>query len=245
MTQQDSRSLKIAIADDESLSLLRLGRCLEKSGCTVVGKFADGATLVDWLQGHDQPDALFIDVKMPGASGLDILAEYSTRLPIVLVTSGAEFAVPAFDFEATDFLLKPFSQERIEKALERVRKQLGVAQAASLAQPAPRIPVLAGTGTLLLEVAKISHFKLERAAVWACTASGEFQTRWRSLNQVLEALPGVRLIRLNRTVVARPEGVRGLRVLRYGKRMILLADGREYIATRMGTRELNRILGLQ
>lgn len=245
MTQPPSNSLRIAIADDESLSLLRLSRCLEKSGCVVAGRFPDGGSLVDWLQNHDLPDALFLDVKMPGASGLEILAEYSTRLPIVLVTSGAEFAVPAFDFEATDFLLKPFSQERIEKALERVRKRLGLSQSASAAQAAVRIPVLAGTGTLLLELGKISHFKLDRASVWACTASGEFQTRWRSLNQVQEALHGVRLVRLNRTIVARPEGVRGLRVLRFGKRMILLADGREYVATRMGTRELNRILGLQ
>lgn len=163
-------------------------------------------------------------------------------MPIVLVSSGAEFAVPAFDFSAADFLLKPVVPERVEKALERIRKNLGVASAKVPGQAALRIPVIAGTGTVLLEVAKVSHFELVESQVWACASASRFQTRWRSLHQVERALPEVRL---NRTLLVRPEAVRGLRTLRFGRRMILLADGREYAASRRGTLELNQTLGLQ
>lgn len=245
MTLRDTSSLKVVLADDEPLALLRLTRCLERLGCEVLAKFSHGGDLVAWLQAHDMPHALFLDVKMPGANGLDILAEFSTQVPIVLVTSGAEFAVPAFDFAATDFLLKPVVLERVEKALERIRKNLGVASAKAQGQGAPRIPVLAGTGTVLLEVAKVSHFELTGGQVWACTSASRFQTRWRSLHQVERTLQEVRLVRLNRTLLVRPEAVRGLRTLRFGRRMILLADGREYAASRRGTLDLNQTLGLQ
>ena len=245
MTKRKTSSLKVVLADDEPLALLRLDRCLEHLGCEVLAKFAHGGDLVAWLQTHDMPDALFLDVQMPGASGLDILAEFSTQVPIVLVTSGVEFAVHAFDFSATDFLLKPVVPERVEKALDRIRKSLGVTSTKPRGQASLRIPVIAGAGTVLLEVTKISHFELAEGQVWACTSSSRFQTRWRSLQQVERAMQDVGLVRLNRTLLVRPEAVRGLRTLRFGRRMILLADGLEYAASRRGTLDLNRILGLQ
>ena len=181
---------------------------------------------------------------MPGATGLEILAEYQGKLPIVLVTSGSEFAVPAFDFSATDFLLKPVAAERLGKALERIAKALGESGKARMAAAASKIPVVAGRGTVLLEVAKISHFELEDGQVWACASGNHFQTRWRSLAQAQAALPRLPLVRLNRTIMVRPEAVRGLRVMQFGRRMILLSDGKEYAASRRGSQALESALGL-
>ncbi len=243
MKSKDSK-LQVVIADDEPLALLRLARGLEQAGCDVVAQFRDGMSLVAWLQDHPFPDALFVDVKMPGATGLEILAEFQSQLPIVLVTSGSEFAVPAFDFSATDFLLKPVSPERLLKALGRIRM---VVEAGGKAKPVPsvsKIPVIAGKGTVLVEVTKISHFELEDGQVWACASGSRFETRWRSLTQVEAALPKVTMIRLNRHVMVRPEAVRGLRVLHFGRRMILLADGKEYSASRRGSQALEAALGL-
>lgn len=244
MKKSENNRLRVVIADDEPLALLRLARGLEQADCEVVAQFQDGMSLVAWLQDQPFPDALFVDVKMPGASGLEILAEFQSRLPIVLVTSGSEFAVPAFDFSATDFLLKPVTPERLLKALERIRK---VVEARGKSRHVPmvaKIPVIAGKGTVLLEVTKISHFELEDGQVWACASGNRFQTRWRSLAQAEVALPKVTMIRLNRTIMVRPEAVRGLRVLNFGRRMILLADGKEYAASRRGSQALEAALGL-
>lgn len=244
MRKSGDDKLRVVIADDEPLALLRLSRCLEQVGCEVVAKFEDGLSLVTWLQSHPFPDALFVDVKMPGATGLEILAEYQDRLPVVLVTSGSEFAVPAFDFAATDFLLKPVTSERLGKALERIRTHLDGRRKPKSSSTIPKIPVVAGKGTVLLEVSKISHFELEDGQVWACANGSRFQTKWRSLAQAESALPAVPMVRLNRSVMVRPEAVRGLRVLHFGRRMILLTDGKEYAASRRGSQALESALGL-
>ncbi len=80
MIKRKTSSLKVVLADDEPLALLRLDRCLARLGCEVLAKFAHGGDLVAWLQTHDMPDALFLDVQIPGASGLDILAEFSYQV---------------------------------------------------------------------------------------------------------------------------------------------------------------------
>lgn len=245
MKSSENSKLRVVIADDEPLALLRLSRCLEQADCEVMAKFEDGMSLVAWLQDHEFPDALFLDVKMPGATGLEILAEFQSRLPIVLVTSGSEFAVSAFDFAATDFLLKPVTAERLQKALERVHNVIDDHKTSNKPHATiTKIPVIAGKGTVLIEVAKISHFELEDGQVWACASGSRFETKWRSLAQVEEALPKVTLVRLNRNVMVRPEAVRGLRVLQFGRRMILLSDGKEYAASRRGSQLLESILGL-
>jgi DNA-binding LytR/AlgR family response regulator len=240
---EDSR-LRVVIADDEPLALLRLCRGLEQAGCEVTAKFQDGMSLVAWLQEHPFPDALFVDVKMPGATGLEILAEYQDRLPIVLVTSGSEFAVPAFDFAATDFLLKPVTPERLQKSLDRIHSIVAGPRQSKPVPTMSKIPVIAGKGTVLLEVNKISHFELEDGQVWACASGTRFLTKWRSLAQAEAALPKVTIVRLNRNVMVRPEAVRGLRVLQFGRRMILLSDGKEYAASRRGSQALESALGL-
>ncbi len=239
----DSR-IRVAIADDEPLALMRLARLLERGGCEVLAQFRDGMAMVDWLKDHPLPDCLFLDVKMPGATGLDILAEFQERVPIVLVTSNSEFAVSAFDFAAADFLLKPVEEARLAKTLERLRRRtLGRSALPALSTPT-KIAVIAGKGTVLLELAKISHFEIEGGNVFVCASHGRFLTRWRSLMQVEAALPLLSLVRLNRTITVRPESVRGLRVLPYGRRMVLLADGQEYAASRKGSQDLAMRLGL-
>lgn len=243
MNKGEDIKLRVVIADDEPLALVRLSRCLEQTECVVLEKFQDGLSLLSWLQNHPFPDALFVDVKMPGATGLEILAEFQDQFPIVLVTSGSEFAVPAFDFAATDFLLKPVTLERLRKALERIRTHLDNRRKPK-SSTIQKIPVIAGKGTVLLEVAKISHFELEDGQVWVCASGSRFQTKWRSLAQTESALPKVSMVRLNRNIMVRPEAVRGLRVLHFGRRMILLADGKEYPASRRGSQALETALGL-
>lgn len=236
--------MNVVIANDEPLALMRLASCLEKAGCNVVAKFQDGLSLARWLGENSLPDALFLDVKMPGATGLEILAEYEDRIPVVLVTSAPEFAVSAFDFSATDFLLKPLSLERLEKALGRIRSRI-LGRESKLPVPAvQKIPVIAGKGTVLLDIPKITHFELENGEVWVWAAGSRFQTRWRTLLEVETALAELTMVRLNRNILVRPEAVRGLQTLDYGRRMVRLSDGREFVASRRGSHKLEAVLGL-
>jgi DNA-binding LytR/AlgR family response regulator len=88
----------------------------------VVGKFTNPITAVENVAGLS-PDAVFLDVEMPGLSGLEAAAEMSALLPkaaIIFVTAHGHYAVDAFELNAVDYLVKPVQPDRLNKALERI-----------------------------------------------------------------------------------------------------------------------------
>ncbi len=243
-------SFRVVVADDEPLALLRLSRTLVAAGCSILAEFQDGATLSAWLQNHPLPDALFLDVKMPGATGLDILADVGRQVPVVLVTGNPEFAVAAFDFAAVDFLTKPVNPLRLGLSLQRVKEWQEARQIKEPPRPlrtplVNRIPVKAGDGTVLLEISKVGHFEVVEDVVWVWSGGLRFKSSWRTLTEVEAALSGTRLVRINRNLMVRPEAVRGLRTLPSGRRSVRMADGAELEASRRGTHQLQEVLGME
>jgi two-component system, LytTR family, response regulator len=118
--------LRVLIADDESLSRQRLMRFLRKEqDLIIVAECASGPEALDAIRRH-HPDVAFLDVRMPGLDAFGILqALRNQRRPaIILVTASEQFALRAFDFEAVDYLLKPFDRHRFQTALRRVRRTL-------------------------------------------------------------------------------------------------------------------------
>ena len=72
-----------------------------------------------------KPDLVFLDVQMPKLDGFEVLELIETQVAVIFVTAYDQYAMKAFDAHAVDYLLKPFSLERFEKALERARQRLG------------------------------------------------------------------------------------------------------------------------
>ena len=234
--------LKIAIAEDEPMNLRRLARLLEDCGCAVVAGFANGLEMEEWIRTGPQVDALFLDIQMPGLDGLSLRASLRPELPVVFVSAHAEQAVGAFEVEAVDFLLKPVTTERLVKALDRVRQRLGRNRPAA-AHPG-RYPVFAGSGVLLLDLARTGYFEVVDQVVWA-VAGERFRTRWKSLGEVVANFPDAGLLRIHRHLLVRPEAILGLRSTGGGTRvMVRLAGGAELEASRGATPELKERLGL-
>src|SRR5512145_2997144 len=115
--------MKVAVAEDEPYNLKRLVRLLEEEGCEVVATFEDGTSVLAWLQGAPRVDALFLDIRMPGASGVEVLETGRNLPPVVFVTAFSDHAVEAFDLAAADYLLKPVRAERLATCLERLRSR--------------------------------------------------------------------------------------------------------------------------
>ncbi|HET8901660.1 MAG TPA: response regulator, partial [Holophagaceae bacterium] len=69
------RTLRVALADDEPLARARLSRLLREAGCEVIAELEDGAAVLAWLREAPPVDALFLDISMPGATGLEVMAE--------------------------------------------------------------------------------------------------------------------------------------------------------------------------
>lgn len=247
--------LRVALADDEPLARTRLTRLLKEAGCEVVAELPDGPSVLRWLEGGGSVDALFLDIQMPGISGLEVLAELQdshTCPPVVFVTAFAEHAVRAFEASAVDYLLKPVSAERLGKALARLQQgavpQRTAGELKSMLSAAPRFPVKAGDGHVFLELKRTSHFEVEDEVVYAWAPVGGKPTRhrtdWTSLGEVEAAFPSAGLLRIQRHLLLRPEAILGLRPIEGGRAAVRVAEGLDLEVSRSVTPKLKDLLGL-
>jgi two-component system LytT family response regulator len=127
MTVDDTAPIRALVVDDEPLARERLHELLhEAPGVTAVGDAEDGPEAVEAIR-DKTPDLTFLDVQMPGMSGIDVVEEVGQEdMPVtVFVTAYDQYAIKAFDLAAVDYLLKPFDDERFEEALRRARKRIG------------------------------------------------------------------------------------------------------------------------
>ncbi len=112
--------MRILIVDDEELARLRISTYLRKVSLDVdIAEAENGFEAIDLVESF-APELIFLDVEMPEMSGLQFLLHFEKRaFKVVFQTAFDEFAVKAFEENAVDYLLKPFSDERLAKALER------------------------------------------------------------------------------------------------------------------------------
>lgn len=239
------QGMRVVVAEDEALSLKRLVRLLQEAGCQVAATFPEGRSLHDWLQAPREIDAIFLDIHMPNLDGLEILKSVQGRFPVVLTTAFSEHAVEAFDAEAVDYLLKPITASRLGRALQRVAARSSAAAAPRPPDPPVhhRYPVQAGTGVVLVDLTKTTHFEVENEVVWA-HAGSRLRTLWTSLGEVEGAFLGAGLLRIHRHLLVRPEAVVGLKPAPGGRVLVRLQGGAEVEASRGGAPRLRERLGL-
>jgi two-component system LytT family response regulator len=116
-------TLRVLIVDDEAFARNSMRRALGNAhDVDLVGECIDGTAAVDAIQRH-APDIVFMDVDMPGLNGFDVLdrVDAATMPVVVFVTAVGSHAVRAFEVRALDYVLKPFSEERLIAALDRAR----------------------------------------------------------------------------------------------------------------------------
>ncbi|HJW72548.1 MAG TPA: LytTR family DNA-binding domain-containing protein [Geothrix sp.] len=240
------KPLRVALADDEPLARTRLARLLREAGCDVQAELPDGAAVLAWLAEPKDVDVLFLDIQMPGATGLEVAAELADCRhcpPVVFVTAYSEHAVRAFEAAALDYIMKPVSAERLAKALARIR-EAGPKKAEASGVPSQRFPVKAGEGHVFLELKRTTHFEVEEEVVWAWTAGSRHRTPWTTLAEVENAFPGAGLLRIQRHLLLRPEAVLGLKPLEGGRASVRVAEGMDLEVSRSVTPKLKELLGL-
>jgi len=124
--------MRVLIVDDERPARDKLRRLLEtESDITAIGEARDGVEAIEQVAAF-APDAIFLDVQMPEVSGLEVAASLPDPAPLlVFATAFDEYAIKAFDANAIDYLLKPFDQTRLQRALQRLRERLAARHAAA------------------------------------------------------------------------------------------------------------------
>jgi len=178
--------VKLLLVDDEALARLRLRSLIADLATAVpplvaqvVGEAGDAQAALALLQ-TVAVDAVLLDIRMPGAGGLQLAAQLRRmQLPpaVIFVTAHTEHALKAFELEATDYLTKPVRRERLQAALQRVEQRLQAARTrASAAVDAPALPaapvlVVSDRGrTLRLPLDEVLYLKAELKYVTLRTA---------------------------------------------------------------------------
>ena len=118
--------MNLLVVDDEAPALAKLRRFLaDDAGVRVVAEAADGDQALAFVEAApDAVDAVLLDIQMPGRSGLEIAAALPPHVLVAFTTAFDEFAVQAFELNAVDYLLKPFTRERLAACVARLRARL-------------------------------------------------------------------------------------------------------------------------
>jgi two-component system LytT family response regulator len=226
--------IRILIADDESPARDKLQRWLGELGdIEVVAGAEDGlqaAASIDRLR----PDVVFLDIQMPGLSGLEVAAqlEQETAPLIVFVTAYDEHAVKAFDLNAVDYLLKPYDKERLLKAVTRVRDRMGdrhsrpaaVATARAQTGSSERLLVPEGERLQLIESSAIDWLEADDNYVHVHTPNRKYLLR-RTLQDLLMQLGEQRFTRIHKSAAVNIASVASLTPLFKGDYKVSLRSG--------------------
>jgi len=140
--------LRVLIVDDEPLGRRRVAGLVRKEpGVEIVGMIGDGVTAVEAIRSL-APDLVFLDVQMPGMSGLEVVRMIGPgEMPtIVFVTAYDKHALEAFDLAAIDYLVKPFDDERFKEAFQRARRMARLESADALREKLLAVLGEAGSG---------------------------------------------------------------------------------------------------
>src|SRR5215471_4582577 len=124
----------ILIADDEPLARRTLREHLRGLGWTGQIHEARNGKIAIALANSQRPDLLFLDIVMPGATGLEVLEQLDYEPKVIFTTAHDQYAVTAFELGALDYLLKPFGRDRLERVLQRAQSALNGAAAPLLSR---------------------------------------------------------------------------------------------------------------
>jgi two-component system LytT family response regulator len=226
--------MRVLIVDDEAPARDKLRRWLaEEPDISLVGACADGLEAAASIEGL-QPDAVFLDIQMPGMSGLEVAAQLEpAQAPLlVFVTAYDEHAVKAFDLNAVDYLLKPYDRDRLQKTLERLRGRRGEARtaAASAVQTAraqtgssARLLVPHGEQLQLIDASSIHWLEADDNYVHVHTAQARYMVR-RTLSDLLTQL-GSSFRRIHKSAAVNLAEVKSLSPLFKGDHEVHLRSG--------------------
>lgn len=130
-----TKLLRVLVADDERLARQRLEDLLaHEDNIEIVGRTDNGLTTVAAIR-ELEPDLVFLDIQMPGKTGLEVVREIGAdAMPPVIFTTAYDHAITAFDLAAIDYLIKPFDDERFEKAFRRARRMIELNQVSKLSE---------------------------------------------------------------------------------------------------------------
>ena len=241
-------TVRAVVAEDEPEARRNLGDYAANiDWLTIVAEAADGpeaVRLVDALR----PDLLFLDVSLPGLSGLEVMAKVRHQPEVVFTTAYDRFALDAFEAGALDYLLKPFGRRRFETTLERVRKRLtpesSPARARAVSEhhfPVRRLFARHPDGIAPIPVESIVRVRASGDYVEVVNASGKHLLHM-TLSELSARLDPDRFCRIHRSEIVNLDAIERLVPFDERRLLVRLKGGGEILASRAGSESLRRLV---
>jgi len=242
--------IRVVVVDDETPARSRLMELLEKQpDFQVVGVGRSGEEAVQLIR-SESPDLVFLDVQMPGLDGFAVLREVTPQCaPLtIFVTAYDKYAIKAFEAHALDYLLKPYSDERFESALQRAREQIRTQTAGELSMRLvrllddtgglaegsgylERIAIKSGGRVIFLEVRDIDW--IEAAGVYVYLHVAQKAHLYRAtVGQLQERLDPKNFVRVHRSTIINTDRILELKPRTHGDYGIILKDRTELTLSR-------------
>jgi two-component system LytT family response regulator len=258
VTSPPTKPFRVLIADDELPARQRLLDLLHRDGQVgTILQAENGAAAVEMIRAQ-QPDILFLDVQMPELDGLGVIDAVGAKaMPLtIFVTAYDEHAIRAFEANALDYLLKPFSDERFESTMARIKARLDergmrefgmrvlemVSREPNREQWLDRLVVKAAGTTRFVRVADIEW--IEAAGVYVTLHVGAKELWYRAaLNDLARKLDPMRFVRVHRSAIVNIESVSHLQPISHGEFEVVMKSGSRSRISRTYRAGLEKRLG--
>ena len=243
--------LRVAIVDDEALARQVLREYLSRhADVEIVAECANGFEAVKAVA-DDRPDLLLLDIQMPRLDGFEVLELIGRETPVIFVTAYDEYALKAFEVHAVDYLLKPFSADRLSEALARARGRIGrgeripvdalTAAARPRQGPLSRVLIRDGAQVHVLPVARIDY--IEAQDDYVCfRVEGRQYLKDQTLAHLQTELDPARFVRIHRSYILNIERLARVELYAKDSRVAILRDGTKLPISRAGYPRLSQLL---
>lgn len=244
--------LKAVIVEDEPPARRRLKRLLEETGRIDLAAEADTVRDAVAKVKKCDPDVVFLDIKIPGGDGFEVLRRLEVLPAVVFVTAYDDFAVRAFEEDAVDYLVKPVVAERLEEAIERVQRRMEKEQTqdgvpALLAKASgmpPRIVTRRRGRIVLLDPAEVTHVTADHTLVFAWKEGHSYLVP-RTLQSLEEQLAPLGFRRTHRSALVNLSQIASVSPAESGNFVLELKDpaGTRVPLSRRRARDLREEIG--
>ena len=250
--------MRVLIVDDEPLARSALEQALRgRNDIEMMDSAKDAIQALEMMQ-QDKYDVLLVDIGMPGLSGIELadrLNKSNQPVPsIIFVTAHDQHAVAAFENQAVDYVLKPFSHARVNRALNVAFRRTENDRAARLlktlrlletpfAKPTSKVAIRAKGRILFIDPAEVAVIRAEGNYVLLERRSGSYLLR-ESLSTVAEKLKPHGFIRIHRSVLVNTSFVEEIQPWPTGEYLLKIKGGQELTVTRMYKNNLKSIAQL-
>ncbi|MFN3599718.1 MAG: LytR/AlgR family response regulator transcription factor [Aquificaceae bacterium] len=242
-------TMRAFIVEDEPLALQRIRRMLSQDGrLQIVGEATTYKEAIEKIQGL-KPEVLFLDIRLPDGFGIDLAKEVigmGIKPYIIFTTAYGEYALEAFRVSAVDYLLKPFTQEDLSKAIDRLlERKDNTQQVINLIKAErPIIPAKIGNKVLFLSPEDIYYVQAEMGEVSVRTKEGLLPLS-KKLYEIEEDLKAYNFFRVHRSYLVNLSKVKELKSVEQSKYVIIFKEINETLKTsREGAKALRDYLNI-